>query len=109
MQRRAALFLLACIPFFTACAIIPISKSSPPPPPFPSARGGKVGRSGTVKRAQFLMGTLVELTAGAPGHVIAHAAPTAGFHVSRRLENMLSTLIANSRLSAANEAADPET
>ena len=52
MQRRAALFLLACIPFFTACAIIPISKSSSPPPPFPSAGGGKVGSSVTVKRAQ---------------------------------------------------------
>src|SRR5436853_83241 len=66
MQHRAALFLLACIPFFTACAIIPISKTSPPPSPTPSAGGGKVVSSVTVKRAQFLMGTLVEITPEAP-------------------------------------------
>src|SRR3989454_5348269 len=108
MQRRAALFLLACIPFFTACAIIPISKSSPPPPPFPSAGGEKVGSSVTVKRAQFLMGTLVELTAVAPGDVIAQAALTAGFQEIRRLENMLSTWIETSELSRVNQAAGLE-
>src|SRR5713101_1348192 len=96
MQRRAALFLLACIPFFTACAILPISKSSPPPPPV------------TVKRAQFLMGTLVELTAVAPGDVIAQAALTAGFQEIRRLENMLSTWIETSELSRVNQAAGLE-
>src|SRR6266508_1216217 len=96
MQRRAALFLLACIPFFTACAIIPISKSSPPPPPV------------TLKRAQFLMGTLVELTAVAPGDVIAQAALTAGFQEIRRLENMLSTWIETSELSRVNQAAGLE-
>src|SRR6266545_2227841 len=108
MQRRAALFLLACIPFFTACAIIPIAKSSPPPPPFPSAGGGKVGSSVTVKRAQFLMGTLVELTAIAPGDVIAQAALNAGFHEIRRLENLLSTWIETSELSRVNQAAGQE-
>ena len=108
MQRRAALFLLACIPFFTACAIIPISKSSSPPPPFPSAGGGKVGSSVTVKRAQFLMGTLVELTAVAPGDVNAQAALTAGFQEIRRLENMLSTWIETSELSRINQAAGLE-
>src|SRR5213593_3629415 len=96
MQRRAVLFLLACIPFFTACAIIPISKSSPPPAPV------------TLKRAQFLMGTLVELTAVAPGDVIAQAALTAGFQEIRRLENMLSTWIETSELSRINQAAGLE-
>src|SRR3989440_2771128 len=96
MQRRAALFLLACIPFFTACAIIPIAKSSPSSPPV------------TLKRAQFLMGTLVELTAVAPGDVIAQAALTAGFQEIRRLENMLSTWIETSELSRVNQAAGLE-
>src|SRR5207247_9899764 len=104
MQRRASLLLLACIPLFTACAIIPISKSSSPPPPFPSTGGGKVGSSVTVKRAQFLMGTLVELTAVAPGDVIAQAALTAGFQEIRRLENMLSTWIETGELSRVNQA-----
>src|SRR5207247_10564870 len=93
MQRRAALFLLACIPFFTACAIIPIAKSSPPPPPF------------TLKRAQFLMGTLVELTAVAPGDVIAQAALTARFQEIRRLENKPTTSISTSELAPVNQAA----
>src|SRR5437870_5934309 len=93
MQRRAVLFLLACIPFFTACAIIPISKSSPPP------------ASVTVKRAQFLMGTLVEITAVAPSDAIAQASLTAGFQEIRRLENLLSTWIETSELSRVNQAA----
>src|SRR5881296_466633 len=96
MQRHAALFLLACIPFFTACAIIPIAKTKPSSPPV------------TVKRAQFLMGTLVELTAVAPGDVIAQAALTAGFQEIRRLENMLSTWIETSELSRVNQAAGLE-
>src|SRR5260370_26005752 len=97
-----------CFSVVTACAIIPISKSSPPPPPFPSAGGGKVGNSVTVKRAQFLMGTLVELTAVAPGDVIAQAALTASFQKIRRLENMLSTWIETSELSPVNQAAGLE-
>src|SRR3989449_4734461 len=99
MQRRAVLFLLACIPFFTACAIIPLARpASPPaskPPPAPI----------TLKRAQFLMGTVVELTAVAPGDVIAQAALTAGFQEIRRLENLLSTWIETSELSRVNQAA----
>src|SRR5881409_94595 len=90
MQRHAALFLLACIPFFTACAIIPIANSSP---------------SVTLKRAQFLMGTPVELTAVAPGDVIAQASLTASFQEIRRLENLLSTWIETSELYRVNQAA----
>src|SRR5438552_16910613 len=108
MQRRAALFLLACIPYFTACAIIPISKTSPPPSPTPSTGGGKVGSSVTVKRAQFLMGTLVELTAVAPSDALAQAALTAGFQEIRRLETMLSTWIESSDLSRVNQSAGRE-
>src|SRR2546426_11992989 len=93
MQRRAVLFLLACIPFFTACAIIPISKSPPPPAPV------------TVKRAQFLMGTLVEITTVAPSDAIAQASLTASFQEIRRLENLLSTWIETSELYRVNQAA----
>jgi len=102
MQRRAALFLLACIPFFTACSIIPIARPAPPAVSKPAS--GSV----TVKRAQFLMGTLVELTAVAPSDVIAQAALTAGFQEIRRLENMLSTWIETSELSRVNQAAGRE-
>jgi len=54
------------------------------------------------------MGTLVELTAVAPGDVIAQAALTAGFQEIRRLENMLSTWIETSELSRINQAAGLE-
>ena len=102
MQRRAALFLLACIPFFTACAIIPISHPS-------QASVSKLPSSPvTLKRAQFLMGTLVELTAVAPSDAIAQASLTAGFQEIRRLENMLSTWIETSELSRVNQAAGLE-
>src|SRR2546427_6696196 len=99
MQRRAALFLLACIPFFTACAIIPIARPASPPAPKPASA------SVTVKRAQFLMGTLVEITAVAPSDAIAQASLTAGFQEIRCLENLLSTWIETSELSRVNQAA----
>ncbi len=59
----------------------------------------------TVKRAQFLMGTLVEITAVAPSDAIAQASLTAGFQEIRRLENLLSTWIETSELSRVNQAA----
>src|SRR2546422_11406759 len=40
----------------------------------------------TLKRAQFLMGTLVEITAVAPSDAIAQASLTASFQEIRRLE-----------------------
>src|SRR5712691_899443 len=99
MQRRAALFLLACIPFFTACAIIPVSR------PASQAASKSASVSVTVTRAQFLMGTLVEITAVAPSDAIAQASLTAGFQEIRRFENLLSTWIETSELSRVNQAA----
>src|SRR3989442_12180538 len=96
MNAQAAFFLRACIPFFPPCAITPIAKPSPPSPPV------------TLKRAQFLMGTVVELAAVAPGDVIAQSALTAGFQEIRRLENMLSTWIETSELSRVIQAAGLE-
>src|SRR6059036_1395035 len=99
MQRRAVLFLLACIPFFTACAIIPIARPASPTASKPASA------SVTVKRAQFLMGTLVEITAVAPSDAIAQASLTASFQEIRRLENLLSTWIETSELYRVNQAA----
>jgi len=102
MQRRTALFLLACIPFFTACAIIPVS--SPAAPSASKPASGSV----TVKRAQFLMGTIVEITVVAPTDTVAQAALTTGFQEIRRLEQLLSTWMETSELSQVNRAAGRE-
>src|SRR5438093_11250879 len=99
MQRRAALFLLACIPFFTACAIIPIARPASPPASKPAS--GSV----TSTRAQFLMGTLVEITAVASSDAVAPASLTASSQDIRRRENLLSTWIETSELSRVNQAA----
>lgn len=104
MRRRAVLFSLACLPFFAACAIIPVFKPAPKPTEAPT----KVGASVTAKRAQVLMGTMVELTAVAPTEILAQAALTAGFQEIRRLENLLSTWIETSELSKINRAAGQE-
>src|SRR5439155_20000973 len=111
MRRLSALYMLGwllCFSLVTACAIIPVSQSSAPPSPSPSTGGGKVGSSVTAKRAQFLMGTLVELTAVAPSDAIAQAALTGGFQEIRRLETVLSTWIESSELSRVNQAAGRE-
>src|SRR3989442_2940587 len=99
MQRRAVLFLLACIPFFTACAIIPIARPASPPASKPASA------SVTVKRAQILMGTLVEITAVAPSDAIAQASLTASFQVIRLLENLVITRIGTSALCLVNQLA----
>jgi FAD:protein FMN transferase len=59
----------------------------------------------TVTRAQYLMGTIVEITAVAPTKAIAQEAATAGFQEVRRLEQLLSTWIKTSELSGVNAAA----
>src|SRR5438552_9535307 len=59
----------------------------------------------TVTRAQYLMGTIVEITAVAPTKAIAQEAATAGFQEVRRLEQLLSTWIKTSELSNVNAAA----
>jgi thiamine biosynthesis lipoprotein len=99
MRRGTVLVLLLCLSFFTACAIIPISMPSPKPSP-PAAV--------TAKRAQVLMGTMVEITAVAPNETLAQAALTAGFHEIRRIEELISTWIETSELSRVNRAAGVE-
>ena len=59
----------------------------------------------TQTRAQYLMGTIVDITAVAPTEAAAQAALTAGFEEIRRLEQMLSTWIDTSELSQVNRAA----
>lgn len=58
-----------------------------------------------VKRAQMHMGTLVSITAVAATDATAQAAIGAGFREIKRLEQLLSTWIAESELSQVNRAA----
>jgi thiamine biosynthesis lipoprotein len=58
-----------------------------------------------MTRAQYLMGTIADITAVAPSEAIAQEAITAGFHEIRRLEQLLSTWIETSELSRINAAA----
>ena len=104
MRRGAVLVLLVCLPFLTNCAVIPVFKPAPKPAETPT----KLGASVTVKRAQFLMGTIVELTAVAPTAVGAQDALSAGFQEIRRLEQLLSTWIDHSELSRVNQSAGRE-
>ena len=99
MRRAAALFLLACLPFLTSCAIIPIFAPAPAQGPSSAV---------TRTRAQMLMGTMVKITAVALNEILAQAALTAGFQEIRRLENLLSTWIETSELSRVNQAAGQE-
>jgi thiamine biosynthesis lipoprotein len=62
----------------------------------------------TAKRAQILMGTMVEITAVAPNEAGAQAALSAGFREIKRLEELLSTWIETSELSRVNRAAGLE-
>ena len=59
----------------------------------------------TVKRAQLLMGTLVQVTAVGPSEQVAGLAASAGLAEIRRLEALLSTWIPTSELSRVNAAA----
>ena len=104
MRRGTVLVLLTCLPFLASCAIIPISRPAPKPAEAPT----KLGDSITAKRAQVLMGTMVELTAVAPNEILAQAALSAGFQEIRRLEALLSTWIETSELSMVNQAAGQE-
>ena len=98
MRRGTVLVLLACLPFLANCAIVPIFKPAQ----------AKPAAAVTAKRAQVLMGTMVEITAVAPNETFAQAALTAGFQEIRRLEQMLSTWIETSELSRVNRAAGQE-
>jgi len=102
MRRYVALRLVAwawCLCSLPGCAIIPIAR--PASPPASKSASGSV----TSTRAQFLMGTLVEITAVASSDAVAQASLTAGFQEIRRLENLLSTWIETSELSRVNQAA----
>jgi FAD:protein FMN transferase len=81
-----------------ACFGIP---STTVPSDQPAAPTGRV----TLTRAQYLMGTIADITAVAPTEAIAQDAITAGFHEIRRLEQLLSTWIKTSELSRVNAAA----
>lgn len=72
------------------------------------AHSEKAASPVVLKRAQMLMGTLVQITAVAPSEAQAQAAATAGFQEIRRLEDLLSTWIPTSELSRVNEAAGQE-
>jgi FAD:protein FMN transferase len=77
-------------------------------PLYPSAEplgGSPIAQAVAVTRAQYLMGTIVEITAVAPTDAQAQAAATAGFQEVRRLEALLSTWIETSELSQVNDAA----
>ena len=116
MRRSAVLIFLISLPFLASCAIVPWFKDTPgqtqvqtqtqtqtqQTPAKPSAAAV------TVKRAQVLMGTMVELTAVAPNEILAQAALSAGFQEIRRLESLLSTWIETSELSKVNAAAGLE-
>jgi thiamine biosynthesis lipoprotein len=58
-----------------------------------------------MTRAQYLMGTIADITAVASSEAIAQEAITAGFREIRRLEQLLSTWIETSELSRVNAAA----
>lgn len=72
------------------------------------AHSEKAASPVVLKRAQMLMGTLVQITAVAPSEAQAQAAATAGFQEIRRLEDLLSTWIAASELSRVNASAGRE-
>jgi len=61
-----------------------------------------------LKRAQVLMGTIVQVTVVAPTEARAQAAASAAFREIRRLEQLLSTWISTSELSRVNAAAGRE-
>ena len=103
MRRAVMLCLLACVvvgPLFVVSCTSRQEASSPVTPSSPSPV--------TLKRAQVLMGTIVEITAVAPNEGVAHAALSAGFQEIRRLEQLLSTWIETSELSLLNQAAGRE-
>lgn len=61
-----------------------------------------------VSRAQYLMGTLLEITLYAPDRAAAHEAMSAAFAEVARLEGLLSTYRPDSAISRLNRAAGTE-
>lgn len=91
---RPILRTLAAVLAFAAV----VSCRSTPDAPAPAA----------VKRSQMLMGTLVFVTAVAPGAETANRAAAAALEEIRRLEHLLSTWMPTSELSRVNAAAGRE-
>jgi thiamine biosynthesis lipoprotein len=108
MRRHAVFALLICLPFLASCAIVPWFKRTPQQTQTQEATTQPATVSITAKRAQVLMGTMVEITAVAPNEILAQAALAAGFQEIRRLEALLSTWIETSELSLVNQAAGQE-
>ncbi len=108
MRRATALLLLISLPFLASCAIVPWFKRTPQQAQTQQAPAKPSPVAVTAKRAQVLMGTMVEITAVAPTETLAQAALTAGFQEIRRIENLLSTWIETSELSKVNAAAGRE-
>ena len=108
MRRHAVFALLICLPFLASCAIVPWFKRTPQQTQTQEATAKPATASVTAKRAQVLMGTMVEITAVAPNEILAQAALAAGFQEIRRLEALLSTWIETSELSLVNQAAGQE-
>jgi thiamine biosynthesis lipoprotein len=73
--------------------------------PRPAAATSPSATPVTVKRAQYLMGTIAEITAVTADEATSQDAVTAGFQEIRRLEQLLSTWIESSELSRVNRAA----
>jgi FAD:protein FMN transferase len=83
------------ISWISACSMEPVL-------PVPTSSGSTAA---TIKRAQYLMGTIAEITAVATDEGLAQDAITAGFQEIRRLEQLLSTWIDTSEISRINRAA----
>ena len=107
MRRPVVFLLLLCLPFLTNCAIVPWFKRTPQQTQT-QAPAKPASPAVMAKRAQVLMGTMVEITAVASNETLAQAALTAGFQEIRRLEGLLSTWIETSELSRVNQAAGLE-
>lgn len=94
---RRALHLAGALACVIGLLVVGGCRSAPPaPPPVSHA---------VVKRAQMHMGTLVTLTAVAPTDTVAQRAVVEGFRYIHYLEQLWSTWIPTSELSAINAAA----
>lgn len=108
MRRNAVFALLICLPFLSSCAIVPWFKRTPPQTQTQQTPAKSAPMAVEARRAQVLMGTMVEIRAVAPNDILAQAALSAGFQEIRRLEALLSTWIETSELSMVNQAAGHE-
>ena len=58
-----------------------------------------------VRRTQFIMGTLVEITVSHADEKVAHLAMTQAFDEMRRIEKLMSTILLDSEISQLNRSA----